>query len=297
MNKLLIVILIILALITLIYFGFRDSYYQESFENPLDPKTDKIDKLYGKMYDKLFNEKETTAKECKMILDFINKHPVKGKGETFILDCGTGTGKHYQYLQSGGIKVIGLERSDTMLDIFKTRNPLGKVFKGDMRNENLFEGEKFSYILCLKETLYHNQIKDWDSILSNFYFWLKPGGYLVVNIFDKENLDPTPMNISMLRKDFKGRKHSITNFPNFTHDGWWERRGNTVCQYNEIFAIRNSKGTVTKKRHYKHNLAIPEKDKIMEKVLGNYFKLIKIVKLEDLGLRDHDLFFFKKNKF
>lgn len=264
----------------------------ESFENPLEVKKDLIDKTYAKIYDKVFDEKEMFVIEAKEIIDFIGKKKVKG----YILDAGTGTGKHYQHMSVGGNRVLGLERSDAMVDIFKMRNPLGKVVEGDMRNENLFGAQKFGMIVCLKETLYHNKIKDWDAILSNFYYWLKPNGYLVLHVFDKEKLDPAPRNMTFIRGDGEGRKHGITNFPNFTHDGWWEKKGNVICQYNEIIAIRDSKGNIKTKKHYKHNLVIPDKQKIMEKILGNYFKLIDVVKMEKIGIVDHELCFFKKIK-
>ena len=118
-----------------------------------------------------------------------------------------------------------------------------------------------------------------------------------MHVFDRDKLDPAPRNMTIIRYDAKKRKHGITNYPEFTHDGWWEQRGKVVCQYNEIFGIRDKSGEVVKKRHYKHNLVIPGKDKIMEKVIGNYFKLVGIEKMNDLGVLDHELCFFKKNKF
>jgi SAM-dependent methyltransferase len=296
MNRWVILIFLII-LIFFVYCGHQYYQIEESFDNPLDVKEDKIDKLYAKLFDKVFDEKGLILEESKKIIEFVKNHPVKSKKEVSLLEVGAGTGKHFQYLSAASLPVVGLERSGTLIDIFKIRNPIGKVMKGDMRNENLFKGETFDYILCLKETLYHNPIKEWDGILSNFYFWLKPGGYLVIHIFDRTKLDPAPRNITMLRTDARKRKHGITNFPNFTHDGWWEQRGKVICQYNEIYAIRDKKGGIEKKRHYKHNLAMPEKDKIIEKIMGNYFKVVDVVKLEKMGIVDHDLYFFRKNKF
>ena len=295
-----IILLIFLFILVLLYiYGRSLEREYEEFDNPLDAKTDMIDKLYGKLFDKVFNEKNAIVSETKEIIDFIKRHPVKsGDDKSYILDCGSGTGKHYQYLNSGntGLSVIGLERSQAMADIFNVRNPTGKLIMGDMKNENLFESEKFSYILCLKETLYHNSINDWNTILSNVYFWLKPGGYFIIHVFDREKLDPAPLNMSLLRSDAKKRVHSITNFPTFTHDGWWETRGKSVCQYNEIFALHGTDGKITKKRHYKHNLSIPPKDKIMEKIIENYFKLMEIKKFDNDKITDHELCFFKKTK-
>ena len=299
MKWLWIVIVIICAFLIFFYFiapqirgMFLLGECLESFDNPLEVKKDLIDKTYAKIYDKVFDEKEMYTIEAKAVLDFMKDKKVKG----YVLDVGTGTGKHYQHMSVGGHKVLGLDRSTAMLDIFRMRNPLGKVVEGDMRNEGLFGSQKFGMIVCLKETLFHNKIVDWDAILSNFYYWLKPNGYLVLHIFDRDKLDPAPRNMTFIRKDGNGRKHGITNFPNFTHDGWWEVKGKVVCQYNEIIALRDKKGNITSKKHYKHNLAIPEKGKIIEKILGNYFKLVKTEKMEKIGIVDHELCFFKKIK-
>ena len=290
----LVIILIILYIIgKRLQWDILDLDNAESFENPLEIRKDMIDKLYAKIYDKVFDEPEVFKEESKEIIKFMDKHHIEG-GE--ILDVGTGTGKHFQNLSSSGLKVIGVDRSEAMLEIFALRNPLGKYILGDVKNEALFPKQKFKMILCLKETLYHNKMIDWDTILSNFFFWLKPDGYLVVHIFDREKLDACPKNMTFSRKDGEGRQHGITNFPNFTHDGWWEKRGQVICQYNEIIAMRDKKGAITKKKHYKHNLAIPEKKKIIEKIMSNYFKLVEIVKLDSLGLKDHELYFFKKIK-
>ncbi len=274
---------------------------EEDFDNPFDVKEDKIDKLYAKLYEQVFNEPQVYIQESKIIINFMNKHKVKKKKKTpinWVLDAGTGTGKHYQHLATAtDYKVIGLDRSKSMELSFSIRNPLGKMIFGDLRNESLFKGETFSYIVCLKDTLYHNSIKEWDAILSNFFYWLKPEGYLIIHVYDREKLDPAPRNMTFLRYDGNKRKHGITHFPKFTHDGWWEIKGKTICQYNEIYAIRGKNGEVEKKRHYKHNLSIPSKDKIMEKIIGNYFKLVDTVRLDNMGLLDHELCFFKKNKF
>lgn len=283
------ILLLFILIIILINYNLP-LYYQEDFENPVKVKDGEIDKLYVKLFDKVFDEKMMYEGEVKLIDEFLKKEKHKK-----ILEVGCGLGKHFELL-SKKYQLEGLERSKAFLDIFKVRNPLGKVKKGDMIEENNYPAETFNVILCLKETLYHNDFKDWDDILSNLYYWLKPGGILVIHIFDKEKLDPAPRAHSMYKFDEKNRKHSITHFKNFTHDSWWENKKKYV-KFHEIFAIRNDKNKVSKKRHYVHNLDIPKKEKIVEKIISNYFKLVKIIPLENLGVTDHELYFFKKNKY
>ena len=86
--KLLIIVSIILFVflltLTLLYFYGRSLEQEcEEFDNPLDAKTDMIDKLYGKLFDKVFDEKTAIVSETKQILDFIKRHPVKSKDKSY----------------------------------------------------------------------------------------------------------------------------------------------------------------------------------------------------------------------
>ena len=129
----LVIILIILYIIgKRLHWDILDLENAESFDNPLEIKKDMIDKLYAKIYDKVFDEPEVFNEESKEIIKFMDKHHIEG-GE--ILDVGTGTGKHFQNLSSSGLKVIGVDRSEAMLEIFALRNPLGKSVLGDVKNE------------------------------------------------------------------------------------------------------------------------------------------------------------------
>ena len=97
----LVIILIILYIIgKRLHWDILDLENAESFDNPLEIKKDMIDRLYAKIYDKVFDEPEVFKEESKEIIKFMDKHHIEG-GE--ILEVGTGTGKHFQNLSSSSL--------------------------------------------------------------------------------------------------------------------------------------------------------------------------------------------------
>lgn len=262
---------------------------------------------YVKLYDKVFNEVDMYKGESKIICDYIGKTEGKfgGNEKVKVLDAGVGVGKYYQYI-SQKYRTYGFDDSANMLRLCRVRNPISEVKIGDMMNEDLYEPESFTHLLCLKDSLYHNRPKVWAEILANFYYWLRPNGYLFIHIYNPERLDPSPRNYSQIvkkdgKKDGKqdGKKdgivndknsHSITHFKNFTHDAWWERKGDGDRYiYNEIYVP--SKG---ESRHYKHTLYFPEKRKVVDMIQNQYFRLVDIISLEGMDIMDNELYVFKK---
>ena len=67
----LVIILIILYFIgKRVKFDILDLENAESFDNPLEVKKDMIDKLYAKIYNKVFDEPDVFKKESKNLLPF-----------------------------------------------------------------------------------------------------------------------------------------------------------------------------------------------------------------------------------
>ena len=91
-----ILIFIFIILSFLIYYHLP---VVENFENSSKIKDGEIDKLYVKLFDKVFDEKKMYEGEY-LILDEFLKRQKKVK----ILECGVGLGKHYQYLSKKYIK-------------------------------------------------------------------------------------------------------------------------------------------------------------------------------------------------
>lgn len=96
------------------------------------------------------------------------------------LDLGCGAGiPTAKFLVKNGIRVTGIDFSDTMLDMARENVPDAKFIKMDINeikfNENTFDGIISVY------TLFHIPKKNHFSIFKKMFEILKPGGILLIN--------------------------------------------------------------------------------------------------------------------
>ena len=282
---------IILSVYIFFAFIFNNKKYVENFD-PSEYK-DAFSEFYAMLFDKVFSENDMYKAEVGMISKFIDNNRVNPnveKDEIKILDAGSGAGRHMQYI-SQKYNTIGCDRSRNMNRRNKLKNPIADIREKDLNDFEAFKEGEFSHILCLKDTLYHNPQKDWNNILSNFYYWLQPGGYLIIHIFDPAKLDPAPRNFSQFTDDEQKRKHAVTHFKNFTHDAWWTKSESTKNKYyyNELVLGKNQD-----KKVFKNRLYMPPKDEVLKEINNNIFKLESIEHLEDIEIYDHEIYYFRK---
>ena len=242
-----IVLLFCIVIFYCIYFPFRvkKKYVNEYFE-PMPNIID--DDQYVKFYDKVFDQIEVYKTNTDIISKYVNdKEYIK------ILDIGCGVGKHHQLIRKKYKDIIGIDRNNSFVKWAKIRNPHSTFIVDDVRQVELFPPKKFSHITCLLDTIYHNNIDDIQTILRNMKFWLKEDGFLFLNIFLKEHLDPAPREFSQYYFDENKTKHSLTYFENFTK---------------------------------KHELFIEHEDKMIQYLDDNGFKVIDTHKYHNLDIKD-----------
>jgi len=270
MKNLILIICIILLIIII------RSYKIENFENNFDK-----DNIYVKFHNIIF---DNSYENC---VNNIIKYTKIGK-DSDVLDAGCGIGNHYKLLNNK-CKLIGVDISKEMIKYAKIRNPGGQFINKDLIDDKIFNNEKFTHIVCLLDSLYHNNEKDMEKIVMNFYYWLKPGGYLVVNVFDRNKLDPGPQKFTQYYKDDKGIKHGLTYFDTFTHDAHWEEVDNNSVKYVEIIVLSEGK-----KKSKEIKLHIPkDKEKVIIMINKCGFKVENILEEEE-GI---EMLIFKKIKF
>lgn len=279
LNKLFYTILII-VLLQICYECFNKGY--EFYDNF---KLENDDKLYIKMQELVFNENHIYKQD----IDLFNKYGEFEKWNSiYVLDAGTGFGRHYNQLPDN-IKKIGVDKEQLYLERAEIKNPEGKFILGKLENNRLFEKEEFSHILCSMDTIYNNRPnKEMNYIISNFRYWLKNNGILAIHLYENiENLDPSPREFSMKYEDKDKLNHSLTYFNDFTHDAVFKNIGENLYEYIEKYILKSG-NTIKRKRE----LHIIPKQEIMKKLLDNNFKLIHKESL--YGIDDYSLYFFKK---
>lgn len=204
------------------------------------------DDFYSRIYDKLFmNENKVEMNEI-----IRNVKPTK---KSYFLDVGTGTGTAANILQSKGFKVIGLDSSKDMISIAKNKYPDLKLKQGSVLQSILFSPNTFTHILCLYFTLYY--MKNKQLFFENCYNWLKPGGYLVVHLVNRDNFNPIipasdPLFIVSPQKHAPQRMtKSSVKFNNFQYKSHFKLQKNKSNALFEETFKDDATGNVRKNVH------------------------------------------------
>lgn len=142
------------------------------------------DPFYVGIYDELFYKQLYNNYEVGIILNEI--HPTS---KDIVIEIGSKTGSYTSALQkSSGCNVIGLDKSQTMVDYASEKYPNCKFMQGDPLNFMNFASEYATAILLLDFAIYY--IKDRRTLFYNCYHWLKPGGFLVIHLVNRHMFDP-----------------------------------------------------------------------------------------------------------
>ena len=130
---------------------------------------------YSKYYDLLYKEKNYTD-EVQYINEIIKLNCPNSKS---ILDIGCGTGKHASLLQKLGYNIDGIDLSETMLDIAKSKfGQIINFYNGDIRNFDLIN--KYDVIISLFHVLsYQVKNQDLEAAFKSVHKHLKEGGYFI----------------------------------------------------------------------------------------------------------------------
>jgi ubiquinone/menaquinone biosynthesis C-methylase UbiE len=149
----------------------------------LKDNDDIYDNFYVNIYDYLVFSSAKNNYEVGSIMN--DSNPVE---TSVIADIGCGTGHHVDMLSKKNLKVIGIDKSNDMIEMARNNYPSGNFKVGDALDSNLFQMNSLTHVLCLYFTIYY--IKDKQKFFDNAMRWLMPGGYLIVHLVDREDFDP-----------------------------------------------------------------------------------------------------------
>ena len=164
----------------------KSSHGKEGFSESFVSNTDVpsiYDQFYASVYDLLvFNE----VKNDYEIGEIVDKTHITQ--DSRVLDIGCGTGRHVGEMMTQNINVEGIDISPHMIAKAKENVPSGKFKLGDIMDKNIYPPGQFTHITCLYFTIYY--IQDKPAFFRNCLMLLKPGGYLIVHLANRDKFDP-----------------------------------------------------------------------------------------------------------
>jgi len=140
-------------------------------------------KFYCSIYDSLMLDNTKNKYEINEIIE-----STKATKNSKFLDIGSGTGHHVSMLKKRGFEAIGMDSSLEMVNRAKTNHPGLQFYNSDVMNAYQFKEQEFTHALMLFMTIYY--IKDKRAAFYNVHKWLKPGGFMVLHLVNREKFDP-----------------------------------------------------------------------------------------------------------
>lgn len=171
-------------------------------------------KEFAKYYDKFYQNKNY-KKEVEFIKNFIKK-------EDKIIDIGCGTGIHASLLEQDGFDVDGLDISNEMLELAKTRLN-GNLYNQDILDINI--NTKYDVIISMFAVLNHLiDLQELEKALINLKKILDDGGKIIIDLHNPQ-----------------GSGEKTDSYNNFTRTMKWKYDKNTKIEKSEIvFKINNN---------------------------------------------------------
>lgn len=257
------------------------NYSVENFEQKKETKSGKrdfivepsecYDGFYAKVYTQLFTKSSHAKAKTRYEVACFEKHlNVSSEVRLEILDVGVGGNNHLTQLSKKypRISCTGLDKSKHMLretlaesNKTSTESPKNMSFiQGDAEDNELFESNTFSHIMCYGKTFYHLNA---SVFAKNVCTWLKPDGICVIHLVEPSKFKPMPTIVDPFigilgpehAKYAKQRKlESHFQFNTFAYDATFKLNEDTTAYVDEIFTFKDK--PVTRKQ--RHILMMPE---------------------------------------
>ena len=289
-NRFLSCFLLFILLIILYYF-FRVRVI-ERFEDKFD-HFEKYEEIYDDQFVTLYEIIYRDFTDIEYDTKIVYKKTINGD-ETpkfFLFFCGVG--KLCKAIKDRYKDVIGVDVSENMLKVSQRLYPNIKFVRGNLVKGNIFKEKEFTHIYIDERTLYYNNLDDIEKIIKNCFFWLKEESYLIVPIYDPNELQLASRYYSSKYIDDKGNIHGFTYLNDFSHDCYYikeDGENDTFHYYDKIILDTGDK------KIKKTTFNIPAKEKIYDIILSNGFDVLYIENIRTQIVGGYQLAIFKKKK-
>ncbi len=295
-DKLWIKIMVVFSTIVLIFILYKlfskDGRGKEGFSQNekfvLKRDMDAYDQFYVKIYDTLTLPGPRVNSEIDSIVDM-----TQASDKSVFLDVGSGTGHLVDKLRQRGFRSYGIDKSQAMIDQSKTIFPKANVKCCDATDSLSFERATFSHILCMNQTIY--QFSDKVAFFRNCFFWLMPGGYLVLHLVDRNRFDPIvsagkPKWFSSPQQYSDKRiTDTIIDFGDFKYKAEYDFSGSNVAVFTETFTDTASSNV----RQNEMTLYMDDIDDILKAALFSGFMVKGKSDMRDsAGVRDEHQYLY-----
>ena len=261
-------LLIFAVILILLMIANKHMVYKEGFVQRekflIKEGNDIYDDFYCSIYDELVYDDVKNDFEVGEI-----KRLIKPTTVSRVLDIGSGSGHHVKLLNDAGYKAEGVDKSSSMVSNAKKKYPKCNFKQGDVLESILYQPNSFSTITCLYFTIYY--IKNKELFLQNCYNWLRPGGYLVLHLANRDKFDPIvnagdPLHLVSAQKYAKQRiTNSLVKFKEFQYKANFDLdKSKNLATFDETLKD-DITGNVRKNKHklymetQKHILSIAKK--------------------------------------
>jgi len=201
---------------------------------------DKYDEFYSEIYDTLTLCDKRAESEVMQVIQMTMPSP---KHSVF-LDVGSGTGDLVKHIQQKGYRVYGIDQSSAMCKRAISKHGDIPVKQGDVLVSMNFERNTFSHITCLYYTIY--EIEDRRQFFKNSYFWIMPGGYLILHLVDPAKSDyivprGRPAVVDNIQKYANRRiTDTIVDFTGYTYKAGLHSPSQDIYVVKEEFRDKSS---------------------------------------------------------
>lgn len=235
--RMLVILLIIIGCIML-YKNFYSSHLgKEGFEQKDKFILKRDESIYDNFYAEIYDKLHKPENQVDYLLNFIDSN-TQSSPESVFLDVGSGTGDLVNKLKTRGYYAYGIDKSKAMVDKCEEKFPENECKCSNASDPLVFEKGTFSHVLCVNKTIY--EIENKSQFFNNCYFWLKPGGYLILHLVEPSKFDATiPAGKSYISNPQNYSKSRVTDtyidFIDFNYRTKYDFKNDNIVIVKETF--------------------------------------------------------------